>query len=159
MGRIQAVHNNYLGLKDGTALLRLLINYYFKGSGTTHRYYIQELRRSCSLLRCKLQVFMAEGPSKAPSDVTSPSGEDEEEEKEVTLDFDEDTLTGEPRAAFSSIGGFVIMFPAFQTTNTLLDFFSLAIFSFFLKFFRVTFICVMAHRNEKNSQGTRFVIL
>nr|XP_058943770.1 tetratricopeptide repeat protein 4-like [Pocillopora verrucosa] len=36
---------------------------------------------------------MAEGPSKAPSDVTPPSGEDEEEEKEVTLDFDEDTLT------------------------------------------------------------------
>ena len=111
------------------------------------------------MLRCKLQVFMAEGPSKAPSDVTPPSGEDEEEEKEVTLDFDEDTLTGEPRAAFSSKGGFVIMFPVFQTTNTLLYFFSLAIFSFFLKFFRVTFICVMALRNEKNSQGTRFVIL
>ena len=113
MGRIQAVHNNYLGLKDGTALLRLLINYYFKGSGTTHRHYIQELSRSCSLLRCKLQVFMAEGPSKALSDVTPPSGEDEEEEKEVTLDFDEDTLTGEPRAAFSSKGDFVIMFPVF----------------------------------------------
>ena len=56
---------------------------------------------------------MAEGPSKAPSDVTPPSGEDEEEEKEVTLDFDEDTLTGEPRAAFSSKGDFVIMFPVF----------------------------------------------
>ena len=99
--------------KDSTALLRLLVNYYIQGPGTTHRYYIQELRRSCSLLRCKLQVFMAEGPSKAPSDVTPPSGEDEEEEKEVTLDFDEDTLTGEPRAAFSSKGGFVIMFPVF----------------------------------------------
>ena len=57
---------------------------------------------------------MAEGPSKAPSDVTPPSGEEEEEEeKEVTLDFDEDTLTGEPRAAFSSKGDFVIMFPVF----------------------------------------------
>ena len=56
---------------------------------------------------------MAEGPSKAQSDVTPPSGEDEEEEKEVTLDFDEDTLTGEPRAAFSSKGGFVIMLPVF----------------------------------------------
>ena len=100
MGRIQAVHNNYLGLKRWHSL-RLLINYYFKGSGTTHRYYIQELRRSCSLLRCKLQVFMAEGPSKAPSDVTPPSGEDEEEEKEVTFDFDEDTLTGiAPRYVF-----------------------------------------------------------
>ena len=29
------------------------------------------------------------------------------------LDFDEDTLTGEPRAAFSSKGGFVIMLPVF----------------------------------------------
>ena len=111
MGRIQAVHNNYLGLKDGTALLRLLINYYFKGSGTTHRYYIQELRRSSSLLKCKLQVFMAEGPSKAPSDVTPPSGKDEEEEEIVTLDFDDDTLTGELSAAFFSRRVFVIMFP------------------------------------------------
>ena len=90
--------------------------------------------------RCKLQVFMAEGPSKAPSDVTPPSGEDEEE-KEVTLDFDDDTLTGELSAAFSSKGDFVIMFPVFQTINTLLDFFSLSILSFHLKFFRVTFIC------------------
>ena len=63
------------------------------------------------MLRCKLQVFMAEGPSKAPSDVTPPSGKDEEEEKEVTLDFDEDTLTGELSAAFFSKGSFEIMFP------------------------------------------------
>ena len=96
---------------------------------------------------------MAEGPSKAPSDVTPHSGKDEEEEKEVTLDFDEDTLTGELSAAFSSKGDFVIMFPVFQTINTLLDFFSLSILSFFLKFFRVTFICVMALRNEKILKG------
>ena len=96
---------------------------------------------------------MAEGPSKAPSDVTPPSGEDEEEEKEVTLDFDEDTLTGELSAAFSSKGDFVIMFPVFQTINTLLDFFSLSILSFFLKFFRVTFIRVMALRKEKILKG------
>ena len=83
---------------------------------------------------------MAEGPSKAPSDVTPSSGKDEEEEEIVTLDFDDDTLTGELSAAFSSKGDFVIMFPVFQTTNTLLDFFSLSILSFFLKFFRVTFI-------------------
>ena len=105
------------------------------------------------MLRCKLQVFMAEGPSKAPSDVTPPSGEDEEEEEEVTLDFDEDTLTGELSAAFSSKGDFVIMFPVFQTINTLLDFFSLSILSFFLKFFRVTFIRVMALRKEKILKG------
>ena len=43
---------------------------------------------------------MAEGPRKAPGDVTPPSGEDEEG-KEVTLDFDEDALTGERNAAFS----------------------------------------------------------
>ena len=102
---------------------------------------------------------MAEGPSKVLGDVTPPSGEDAVEEKEETLDFDDDTLTGELSAAFSSKGDFVIMFPVFQTINTLLDFFSLSILSFFLKIFRVTFICVMALRNEKNSQGTRFVIL
>ena len=44
---------------------------------------------------------MAEGPRKVPGDVTPPSGEDEEEGKEVTLDFDEDALTGERNAAFS----------------------------------------------------------
>ena len=44
---------------------------------------------------------MAEGQAKALGDVTPPSGEDEEEGKEVTLDFDEDTLTGERNAAFS----------------------------------------------------------
>ena len=55
---------------------------------------------------------MAEGPSKAPSDVTPPSGKDEEEEEEiVTLDFDDDTLTGELSAAFFSRRVFVIMFP------------------------------------------------
>ena len=103
---------------------------------------------------------MAEGPSKVLGDVTPPSGEDAVEEKEVvTLDFDDDTLTGELSAAFFSRGGFVIMFPVFQTINKLLDFFSLSILSFFLKIFRVTFICVMALCNEKNSQGTRFVIL
>ena len=102
---------------------------------------------------------MAEGPSKVLGDVTPPSGEDAVEEKEETLDFDDDTLTGELSAAFSSKGDFVIMFPVFQTINTLLDFFSLSNLSFFLKIFRVTFICVMALRNEKNSQGTRFVIL
>ena len=87
--------------KDSTALLRLLINYYIQGPGTTHRYYIQELRRSYSSLRGKLPALMAEGPRKALGDVTPPSGEDEEEEKEVTLDFDEDALTGERNAAFS----------------------------------------------------------
>ena len=96
---------------------------------------------------------MAEGPSKVLGDVTPPSGEDAVEEKEVTLDFDDDTLTGELSAAFFSRGGFVIMFPVFQTINTLLDFFSLSILSFFLKFFRVTFICVMALRNEKILKG------
>ena len=74
---------------------------------------------------------MAEGQAKALGDVTPPSGEDEEEGKEVTLDFDEDTLTGERNAAFSWKGGFVIMFPVFETINTLLEFFSLAILSFF----------------------------
>ena len=53
---------------------------------------------------------MAEGPSKAPSDVTPPSGKDEEEEEIVTLDFDDDTLTGELSAAFFSRRGFVIIF-------------------------------------------------
>ena len=96
---------------------------------------------------------MAEGPSKVLGDVTPPSGEDAVEEKEVTLDFDDDTLTGELSAAFFSRGGFVIMFPVFQTINTLLDFFPLSILSSFLKFFRVTFICVMALRNEKILKG------
>ena len=96
---------------------------------------------------------MAEGPSKVLGDVTPPSGEDAVEEKEVTLDFDDDTLTGELSAAFSSKGDFVIMFPVFQTINTLLDFFSLSILSSFLKFFRVTFICGMALRNEKILKG------
>ena len=96
---------------------------------------------------------MAEGPSKVLGDVTPPSGEDAVEEKEVTLDFDDDTLTGELSAAFFSRGGFVIMFPVFQTINTLLDFFSLSILSSFLKFFRVTFICGMALRNEKILKG------
>ena len=91
---------------------------------------------------------MAEGPSKVLGDVTPPSGEEAVEEKEETLDFDDDTLTGELSAAFSSKGDFVIMFPVFQTINTLLDFFSLSNLSFFLKIFRVTFICVMALRNE-----------
>ena len=54
---------------------------------------------------------MAKGPSKAPSDVTPPSGKDEEEEEIVTLDFDDDTLTGELSAAFFSRRVFVIMFP------------------------------------------------
>ena len=44
---------------------------------------------------------MAEGPRKALGDITPPSGEDEEEGKELTLDFDEDALTGERNAAFS----------------------------------------------------------
>ena len=76
---------------------------------------------------------MAEGPRKALGDVTPPSGEDEEEGKEVTLDFDEDALTGERNAAFSWKEGFVIMFLVCpETINTLLEFFSLAIMSFFL---------------------------
>ena len=75
---------------------------------------------------------MAEGPRKAPGDVTPPSGEDEEEGKEVTLDFDEDALTGERNAAFSWKEGFVTMFLVCpETINTLLEFFSLAILSFF----------------------------
>ena len=56
---------------------------------------------------------MAEGSSKALDDVTLPAEEKEEEEEEeiVTLDFDDDTLTGELSAAFFSRRGFVIMFP------------------------------------------------
>ena len=49
---------------------------------------------------------MAEGSSKALDDVTPPAEEKEEEEEEeeeiVTLDFDDDTLTGELSAAFFS---------------------------------------------------------
>ena len=55
---------------------------------------------------------MAEGSSKALDDVTLPAEEREEEEEEiVTLDVDEDTLTGELSAAFFSRRVFVIMFP------------------------------------------------
>ena len=56
---------------------------------------------------------MAEGSSKALDDVTPPAeGKEEEEEEEiVTLDFDDDTLTGELSAAFFSRRLFVIMFP------------------------------------------------
>ena len=56
---------------------------------------------------------MAEGSSKALDDVTLPAEEKEEEEEEeiVTLDFDDDTLTGELSAAFFSRRLFVIMFP------------------------------------------------
>ena len=56
---------------------------------------------------------MAEGSSKALDDVTPPAEEKEEEEEEeiVTLDFDDDTLTGELSAAFFSRRVFVIMFP------------------------------------------------
>ena len=56
---------------------------------------------------------MAEGSSKALDDVTLPAEEKEEEEEEeiVTLDFDDDTLTGELSAAFFSRRVFVIMFP------------------------------------------------
>ena len=56
---------------------------------------------------------MAEGSSKALDDVTLPAEEKEEEEEEeiVTLDFDDDTLTGELNAAFFSRRLFVIMFP------------------------------------------------
>ena len=65
---------------------------------------------------------MAEGSSKALDDVTPPAeGKEEEEEEEeeeeiVTLDFDDDTLTGELSAAFFSRRGFVIIF-----RNVLLD--------------------------------------
>ena len=63
-------------------------------------------------VRCKLPAFMAEGSSKALDDVTLPAEEKEEEEEEiVTLDFDDDTLTGELSAAFFSRRVFVIMFP------------------------------------------------
>ena len=63
-------------------------------------------------MRCKLPAFMAEGSSKALDDVTPPAEEKEEEEEEiVTLDFDDDTLTGELSAAFFSRRVFVIMFP------------------------------------------------
>ena len=53
---------------------------------------------------------MAEGSSKALDDVTPPA-EEKEEEEIVTLDFDDDTLTGELSAAFFSRRVFVIMFP------------------------------------------------
>ena len=63
-------------------------------------------------MRCKLPAFMAEGSSKALDDVTLPAEEKEEEEEEiVTLDVDDDTLTGELSAAFFSRRLFVIMFP------------------------------------------------
>ena len=63
-------------------------------------------------VRCKLPALMAEGSSKALDDVTLPAEEKEEEEEEiVTLDFDDDTLTGELSAAFFSRRVFVIMFP------------------------------------------------
>ena len=63
-------------------------------------------------MRCKLPAFMAESSSKALDDVTLPAEEKEEEEEEiVTLDFDDDTLTGELSAAFFSRRLFVIMFP------------------------------------------------
>ena len=62
-------------------------------------------------MRCKLPSLMAEGSSKALDDVTLPAEEKEEEEEIVTLDFDDDTLTGELSAAFFSRRGFVIMFP------------------------------------------------
>ena len=54
---------------------------------------------------------MAEGSSKALDDVTPPAAGKEEEEEIVTLDFDDDTLTGELSAAFFSRRVFVIMFP------------------------------------------------
>ena len=63
-------------------------------------------------MRCKLPAIMAEGSSKALDDVTPPAEEKEEEEEEIiTLDFDDDTLTGELSAAFFSRRVFVIMFP------------------------------------------------
>ena len=61
-------------------------------------------------VRCKLPAIMAEGSSKALDDVTPPAAGKEEEEI-VTLDFDDDTLTGELSAAFFSRRVFVIMFP------------------------------------------------
>ena len=62
-------------------------------------------------MRCKLPAIMAEGSSKALDDVTPPAEGKEEEEEIVTLDFDDDTLTGELSAAFFSRRVFVIMFP------------------------------------------------
>ena len=63
-------------------------------------------------VRCKLPAIMAEGSSRALDDVILPAEEKEEEEEEiVTLDFDDDTLTGELSAAFFSRRVFVIMFP------------------------------------------------
>ena len=98
-------------------------------------------------MECKLSAFMAEGSSKALDDVTLPAEEKEEEEEEiVTLDFDDDTLTGELSAAFFSRRGFVIIF-----RNALLDLLSLAFFSFFLKLFRVRFISVMRALRNENS--------
>ena len=98
-------------------------------------------------MECKLSAFMAEGSSKALDDVTLPAEEKEEEEEEiVTLDFDDDTLTGELSAAFFSRRGFVIIF-----RNVLLDLLSLAFFSFFLKLFRVRFISVMRALRNENS--------
>ena len=67
-------------------------------------------------VECKLSAFMAEGSSKALDDVTPPAEGKEEEEEEVTLDFDDETLTGELSAAFFSRRGFVIIF-----RNVLLD--------------------------------------
>ena len=79
-------------------------------------------------MRCKLPAIMAEGSSKALDDVTPPVEEKEEEEEEeeeeiVTLDCDDDTLTGELSAAFFSRRGFVIIF-----RNVLLASLSLAFF-------------------------------
>ena len=63
-------------------------------------------------MRCKLPAIMAEGSSKALDDVTPPAEEKEKEEEEiVTLDFDDDTLTGELSVDFFSRRVFVIMFP------------------------------------------------
>ena len=96
-------------------------------------------------MRCKLPAFMAEGSSKALDDVTPPA-EEKEEEEIVTLDFDDDTLTGELSAAFFSRRGFVIIF-----RNVLLDLLSLAFFSFSLKLFRVKFLSLkQALRNENS---------
>ena len=97
-------------------------------------------------MECKLSAFMAEGSSKALDDVTLPAEEKEEEEEIVTLDFDDDTLTGELSAAFFSRRGFVIIF-----RNVLLDLLSLAFFSFSLKLFRVKFLSLkQALRNENS---------
>ena len=97
-------------------------------------------------MECKLSAFMAEGSSKALDDVTPPAEGKEEEEEIVTLDFDDDTLTGELSAAFFSRRGFVIIF-----RNVLLDLLSLAFFSFSLKLFRVRFISVMRALRNENS--------